>query len=498
MGRIMMDHNSFLPKTYLPTPDQLSVRIDGQPVRVIRYQHFDEPVYFVHVSCEAGPHEVEVSIHRKQHQVQLHTLESGLRMKWGPAKRFPSLLFAVSEVGQVVLTSDAIGYVCIAFDPPVSEPEGEGVLNLGDAGVHPDPLTVQTTIFQEALNTVSSSEQLTTLVVPAGVYRLGHIDLPSKCRLYLSSGAVLLASDRKADFLDPETQDVLPFFKARGRENLSIEGPGHIDGNRRMLFHDMYHKGLLHLSDCHRVSINGPVFSDASGWNTHLRYCEQVQVQWQKILNNRPKKKCLNTDGCNPDGCRHVRIEYCLMHTGDDAVAVKSTNCGGNPANTHDIRVRNLIAINNSSTCKVGTETMAEEMDQIHFENVYAVRTNRLIVIDAYDVAHIHDVHFQDCHVHEMESDWYLPRLVDIQAPLKAFRPVPAKATVQGVRLERISSFSPAQGRILNRNDEGGPAIQDVDLIDITAEGVPVELEHSFADGEHDQYREPTRTIYEL
>ncbi|GEM_PF-2216359 len=494
----MIDHNSFLPKSYLPTAEQLWIHIDGQPVRVIRYQQFDEPVYFAHVTCDAGAHEVEVSIHRKQHQVQLHTLEKGVRMKWGPAKRFPSLLFTVSEPGQVVLTSDAIGYVCIAFDPPVSEPEGPGVLELGDAGMQADPVTVQTQAFQEALNRVSASEELSTLLVPAGLYRLGHIDLPSHCRLYLSSGAVLLASDHKSDFLDPETEAVLPFFKARGREHVHIEGPGHIDGNRRMLFHDMYHKGLMHISESREIRIDGPVFSDASGWNTHLRHCEQVQVQWLKILNNRPRKKCLNTDGCNPDGCRHVRIEQCLMHTGDDAVAVKSTNYGGNPANTHDILVRNLIAINNSSTCKVGTETMAEEMDQIYFEKVYAVRTNRLIVIDAYDVSHIHDIRFQDCHVHEMESDWYRPRLVDIQAPLKAFRDIPAKATVQDVRLERISSFGPAFGRVLNRMDESGPAIRDVELLDISAERVPVELEQSFADGEHDQYREPALTICEL
>ena len=51
-----------------------------------------------------------------------------------------------------------------------------------------------------------------------------------------------------------------------------------------------------------------------------------------------------------------------LLYTGDDAVAVKSTNYGGEVRNCCDITVTDLLAINNSATAKVGTETMAEKM----------------------------------------------------------------------------------------------------------------------------------------
>ena len=235
------------------------------------------------------------------------------------------------------------------------------------------------------MDEVSENDVISTVVVPAGVYRIGDLRIPSHCRLHLCSGAVLKASDKASDIGDPslpggDRQRACP-IEAHDAENISITGHGHIDGNRAMLDLDRYYKGLVQFHRCTNVTIHGPIFSDSCAWNTTPRHCHQVNVERLKIINNRPRQDCLNTDGLNPDGCQHVTIEHCLFHTGDDAVAVKSTNYGCEPADCCDISVRGLLAINNSATAKIGTETMGAKMERISFENIIAVRTARLVVL---------------------------------------------------------------------------------------------------------------------
>jgi hypothetical protein len=39
MTRDLADHNASLPAGYLATADQVSVQVDGRPLRVVRYSH---------------------------------------------------------------------------------------------------------------------------------------------------------------------------------------------------------------------------------------------------------------------------------------------------------------------------------------------------------------------------------------------------------------------------------------------------------------------------
>lgn len=473
----MLDHNANLPKEYLPTADQVAVWIDDAPARVVRYQHFDEPLYFVHVAVDAeAEHEARVCIKRVHNTVRIHPARLGIE----PTKAEKGYRFEFTGAPYLVIECDGLGYLCLAFEPCREEPEGEEVLHANDAGLRPDPVALQTEAIQAALDRVAGSDRLSTLRLPAGLYRSGDLHLRSNCRLHLESGAVLLASDRAADLGDPS----LPghdgrrarFINAMDGENISITGPGHIDGNRRALDLDGYFKGMVLVARCRRVRIDGPVFSDAPGWNTTLRDSEDCEVRRLKILNNRPRIKCINTDGCNPDGSRTVLIEQSLMHTGDDAVAVKSTTYDGQATAVADVTVRDLLAINNSATAKIGTETVAGVMERIHFERIDAVRTNRLVVIDAFDHACIRDVSFVDCHLAHHDAGWYPGYLIDLRAPLKAFREIPAKATVRGVRLERIGCDCETQTRFLNRQDPDGLAITGVEARAITSRGHPLEL----------------------
>ena len=54
-------------------------------------------------------------------------------------------------------------------------------------------------------------------------------------------------------------------------------------------------------------------------WQVHPVLSENVIVRGVNIIGHGP-----NTDGVNPESCRHVLIEDCYFDNGDDCIAIKS------------------------------------------------------------------------------------------------------------------------------------------------------------------------------
>lgn len=54
-------------------------------------------------------------------------------------------------------------------------------------------------------------------------------------------------------------------------------------------------------------------------WQVHPVLCENVIIRGVNIIGHGP-----NTDGVNPESCRHVLIEDCYFDNGDDCIAIKS------------------------------------------------------------------------------------------------------------------------------------------------------------------------------
>jgi hypothetical protein len=483
MKNTILDHNAALPTSYLPTADQLVVAVDGRDLRVIRYATLDEPLYLVHASLpdDGTEHELEISIKRKHTRVALLSSTGLVPMTKGGA-RGRSLVTTFTGAPYFCLSCDGLGYVALCFDPEQALPVGAGVLSSDACGLVGDGSQVVTDTLQAAINKVSETDSLHTLVLEAGHYRSGDLELRSGVQLHLASGAVLQASDNADDLGDPSLSGFdakrACFIHSLQANNISITGHGHIDGNRAVLDVQRYFKGMVQLVAGKGVTIDGPVFSDACGWNTIPRHCDDVRVHRLKIMCNRPRISCINTDGCNPDGCQGVTIDHCFFHTGDDAVAVKATDYGGEARDCTDVRVTDLLAVNNSATAKIGTETRASRMADISFERVCAVRTARLVACDAFDEAAIENISWKDCYVYEQDDLWTESYIVHLNAPpaRTAFRSIPALATVRDVRLAHISSRDPGNALMIARLDGDVPAIQDITVHDLTAAGQPLPL----------------------
>lgn len=478
----IIDHNAALPGEYLHTADQAFVAVDGQDLRVVRYRHFDVPLYFVHASLPKGTHKVQIRIKRHYTKVSVHPKRHGLAVDPGGKKK--PVRFTIQDNPHLVMECDGLGYVFMAFDPAQAIPQGESVLDASRHGLAPGSPAIQTKILQSAIDRVSASENLDTLLIPSGLYRTGDLHLKSNCCIHLASGAVIKASDSAFHFAEMGAtgSDGSRYCLINGRDqdNLAITGHGHIDGNRAMLDLERYFNGMVKLDRCHGVTFDGIILSDSCGWNTHFYACTEVLAHRVKILNNRPLVNCINTDGINPNACQRVRIEHCMMHTGDDAVAVKSCTWRRDMYPGHeqmlqdvkDITVSDLLAVNNSTTAKIGTETDSGIMENITFRRIDAVRTGRLCGIDAFDNACVRNVLFAGCHVHHFDDAMMDRRLIDLNAPEIAFREIIGKSCIENVTLRNISSDEPARVVLTGRNAEF--MVNNVTMENVSVAGKPV------------------------
>ena len=122
--------------------------------------------------------------------------------------------------------------------PEVSAPQFPNrQVNLKDFGAVGDGITLNTDAFAKAIEQLSNQGG-GRLLVPAGVWFTGPIELKSNINLHLEVGAVILFSgdDKlysiiKTSFEGLETRRCQSPLSANGCENIAITGRGVIDGN---------------------------------------------------------------------------------------------------------------------------------------------------------------------------------------------------------------------------------------------------------------------------
>lgn len=104
----------------------------------------------------------------------------------------------------------------------------------------------------------------------------------------------------------------------RGRGVIDGQGPWWWD-QRHVLRAGRPH--LIEFYNCTHVEVAGVVLRDSPFWTLHPVYSQFV---WVHDLTIRAPAYAPNTDGVDPDSCRHVLIERCDISVGDDHVAIKA------------------------------------------------------------------------------------------------------------------------------------------------------------------------------
>ena len=238
--------------------------------------------------------------------------------------------------------------------------------SLMDFGAVADGRTPNTEAFRKAIASVEKSGG-GTLVVPAGVYFTGPIELCSSLNLPLEGGAKRLFSQNFDDYRI-EGNKYRPLVGAKDCHDLEISGSGVFDGQgdpwwviERRVKAEARAKGLpdaemgrprlVVLEHCQRVRLEGITLANSPMFHFVPLRCEDVTVDGITISapSNSP-----NTDGIDPSVSRRVLITHCRIDTGDDCIAIKAGTRGFGPV--EDVLVTDCTFLHGHG-CSIGSDT---------------------------------------------------------------------------------------------------------------------------------------------
>jgi hypothetical protein len=228
---------------------------------------------------------------------------------------------------------------------------GARVYNIRSYGAKGDKTTVDTTALQSAID-ACTADGGGTVLVPAGTFTIGTVELKSNVTLHISAGGTLLGS---GDGKQYHAVDAIPLHGdttlndgnwallfAVHAKNVTIEGPGTIDGQGAQ-FHSAvrgttppsgiggnkrpYHV-LVYQSE--NFSVRNISLLDCAYHS--IRIIESQRIFLDSIyIHNRVNG---NNDGFHFISAEQVRLSNCTVKCGDDACAmfgscryITVTNC---------------------------------------------------------------------------------------------------------------------------------------------------------------------------
>ena len=210
---------------------------------------------------------------------------------------------------------------------------------VGD-GVHDD-----TAAIQAAINCCPPGGRVR---IPGGIYLVGPLFLKSHITIDVQKGAILrLCTDRSRFPILPgvtftQGEDYLlgtwegnpldayaSFLTGVDVEDVRIIGQGVLDGQAQLgdwwvnpkVRRGAWRPRMLFLCRCKNVTMQGLTILNSPSWNLHPYFSEDLT--FADLTINAPADSP-NTDGFDPESCRHVVFTGVHFSVGDDCIAVKS------------------------------------------------------------------------------------------------------------------------------------------------------------------------------
>ena len=236
-----------------------------------------------------------------------------------------------------------------------------------------------------------------TVVIPAGVWQTGRIELRSHINLHLAAGAELHFSGEIKDYLPVvftrdegiEIYSLGAFIYACDAEDIAVTGKGRIVGpsteceiyrnnaEKAQNIEVITHNGEMPLSErifdgvhnsgevflpktiapirCKNVLIEGVTLDAGLYWNVVPQYCENVVIRGVTVRSHGHGR----TDGVDVESSRNVLVEYCSLDCQDDNYTLKSGRGVdgvrvGIP--TENVVIRKSLALRGGGGIVFGTE----------------------------------------------------------------------------------------------------------------------------------------------
>jgi polygalacturonase len=223
--------------------------------------------------------------------------------------------------------------------PPTDRLLGAKIYNIRDFGAVGDGTTLDTKALQDAVNTCNKDGGGTVLV-PAGTFVIGTTELKSNVTLHIAAQGILLGSVHGPDYFaddrvplhgDSTLEDGnVGLLYAVDGENITIEGPGMIDG-RGSQFHgpkrgDPSPAGIsgakrpyhMLFCRCKHIRVRDIFLKNCAFHSMRIVQCTYA---WFSGIHLR-SRVISNNDGFHFISCEQVHISDCDIECQDDACAL--------------------------------------------------------------------------------------------------------------------------------------------------------------------------------
>jgi polygalacturonase len=236
----------------------------------------------------------------------------------------------------------------------LAKPVPAKLCNVTERGSVGDGRTLDTEAINKTIETAANGGG-GIVCFPPGRYLSYSICLKSNITLYLSQGAVIVAAEPTGetgyDPAEPNSWDDKYRYQDFGHshwhdsliwgenlENISILGPGIIDGSRGLDREDGRRPGagnkIIALKLCRNVIIRDITMHRGGHFFILATGVDNLTIDNVKIDTNR--------DGINVDCCRNVRISNCTINSpNDDALVLKSSFALGYARATENVTITN-------------------------------------------------------------------------------------------------------------------------------------------------------------
>jgi polygalacturonase len=225
----------------------------------------------------------------------------------------------------------------VSTEDPVA---GARVYNVRAFGAKGDGKTLDTAAIQKAIDACALAKDGTVLI-PAGDFLSGTLELKSNVTLHLSAGGKLLGSPRREDYTAgngvPSGNGNIVFLYAVNATNLTIEGNGTVDGNGAAFYNgkgdntsptgkgvggnfDRPH--LFVFYQCTNLRMYDAFFTASAYHCCRILKCKHVHIDGIRIYNRVNR----NNDGFHFNDGEYVHIVNCDVVCQDDACALFGSN----------------------------------------------------------------------------------------------------------------------------------------------------------------------------
>jgi polygalacturonase len=283
------------------------------------------------------------------------------------------------------------------------------VYNITAYGAKADAVTNNTLSIQKAIDEASSNGGGMVLV-PAGKFVTGVINLKSGVELHLEANAWLLGSTTRADY-GPKHASAL--IVANQQRHIAITGKGVIDGRAVELLKDIYKRleagtledkewkvynpwhqmrpaesnrpKLIEFINCDDISIKNITVKNGLCWVQNYKNCSNMVIDGIRVEST----TYWNNDGIDLVDCKNVKLTNSFINAADDGICLKSEDPKGSCEN---IYIANCTIRSSASAFKLGTASYGG-FKKITVRDIHVYDTFRsAIALESVDGAVLEDI----------------------------------------------------------------------------------------------------------